>query len=144
MRKEEIIWEDLVNSAPSSWWGTIMKWTFALLKLLHIRVFQLDGSKRKRRFLHLDLYQLRYVSTWKRGWVDLRYMDESGRLMVTRFKVSEWWGNIYLQETSKPVKPAKSTKGPATFKIADHGGSVLFWLGTVRRKVWAVGYNQTM
>lgn len=144
MNKKEIVWEDLINSAPSSWWGTILKWTFALLKLLHIRVFQLDGSKQERRFLHLDLYQLRYVSTWKRKWVDLRYLDERGDLMVARFKISEWWGKIHLTETSRPVKPAKSTKGPATFKLASHSGSVLFWLGTVRRKVWSITYNQTM
>lgn len=144
MNKKEIVWEDLVNSAPSSWWGTIMKWTFVLLKLLHIRIFQLDGSKQQRRFLHLDLYDLRYVYTWKRKWIDLRYLDERGDLVVARFKVSERYGEICLTETSMPVKPAKSTKGPATYKVADHGGTVLFWLGTVRRKVWTISYNQTM
>lgn len=143
MRKEEIVWEDLANSAPSSWWASILKWTYALLRILHIRVFQLDGSKKERRFLHLDLYQIRYMSAWKRGWVDLRYVDETGRLMVARFKLSEGIGCIHLQETSRPVKTAKSTKGPSTFKVSTHDASVLFWLGTVRRKVWSIGYNQT-
>ena len=142
MNKKEIVWEDLINSTPSSWWGAIMKWTFALLKLFHIRVFQLDGSKQTRRFLHLDLYELRYVRTWKRKFVDLRYLDERDNLVVARFRVSECWGNIHLTETSKSIKPAKSTKGPATYKLANHEGSVLFWLGIVRRKVWAVGYTQ--
>lgn len=142
MNKKEIVWDDLINAAPASWWNKIILTIYALLKILHIRVFELDGSKKERRFLHLDLYQLRYVYVWKQKYVDLRYLDPAGRLMVARFKVSEHWGKIHLQETARPPKPGKYTKGPGTFKASTHDGSVLFWLGTVRRKVWSVSYSQ--
>ena len=119
----------------------ILMW---LLDLLELYSEKRQKNKAQRKFLHLDLDQLKYVYCWRRKYADIRYLDQNGNLMVHRFRIKHGNCSILLTETRAPVLPAKYPKGPATFKVATHEASKYMWFGLIRRKVWDLGFYQIL
>ncbi len=126
------------------WWWKLKTHTRWLFDKLRLRVIELKGSKRTRSFLHHDLRELRYMYYWEKGFADLRYLNEQGKLVVGRFRLDGHYGSIILTETACPVKFAKPTKGPQTFKRADHESSLLLFFGMIRRRRWSITYGQCL